>query len=49
MNTFKLPSTFACAGLLLASATAFAADASKTPKVGDKAPMVSGKDQDGKT
>ena len=49
MNTFKLLCMFASVGLLLASATAFAADASKTPQAGDKAPMVSGKDQDGKT
>lgn len=49
MNPFKLLSTFAFVGLLLASLTASAADASKTPKAGDKAPLVSGKDQDGKT
>jgi peroxiredoxin Q/BCP len=49
MNTFKLLSTFASIGLLLASLTASAADENKTPKAGDKAPLVSGKDQDGKT
>lgn len=49
MNTFKLLSTVASAGLLLATLTASAADESKTPKAGDKAPMFSGKDQDGKT
>jgi peroxiredoxin Q/BCP len=49
MNTFKLLSTVASAGLLLATLTASAADESKPPKAGDKAPMISGKDQDGKT
>jgi thioredoxin-dependent peroxiredoxin len=33
-----------CAGM-----SAFAADAPSMPKVGDKAPLVEGKDQDGKT
>lgn len=33
---------------LLAAITAFAADSSTMPKVGDKAPLVAGKDQDGK-
>jgi peroxiredoxin Q/BCP len=49
MNTSKLLSTVASAGLLLATLTASAADESKPPKAGDKAPMISGKDQDGKT
>ena len=33
----------------LLAATVSAADEAKTPKVGDKAPSVTGKDQDGKT
>ena len=37
-------------GLALATAlSGFAAESAKTPKVGDKAPAVEGKDQDGKT
>ena len=37
-------------GLVLATAlSGFAAESAKTPKVGDKAPAVEGKDQDGKT
>ena len=34
---------------LCLSLTAGAADGSKTPKAGDKAPLIEGKDQDGKT
>ena len=34
---------------LFTTMSALAADASATPKVGDKAPLVEGKDQDGKT
>jgi len=49
MNTFKLLYAFASAGLLLAAITATAADGSTTPKAGDKAPLVSGKDQAGKS
>ena len=49
MNTFKLLCTVASAGLLLATLNTSAADAGHTPKAGDKAPLVSGKDQDGKT
>ncbi|HWC59689.1 MAG TPA: peroxiredoxin [Verrucomicrobiae bacterium] len=33
---------------LVAAMSAFAADAASMPKVGDKAPLVEGKDQDGK-
>lgn len=45
----KLPA-IAIAALtgLLATMTALAADSSAMPKVGDKAPLVEGKDQDGK-
>ena len=35
--------------LLSLGLTAGAADGGKTPKMGDKAPLVEGKDQDGKT
>jgi len=45
MKTFLFTITLSlCLGL-----TAGAADGGKTPKAGDKAPLVEGKDQDGKT
>ena len=37
------------AATLFAAASACIAQESKTPKVGDKAPLIEGKDQDGKT
>ena len=49
MNSVPLLPAIVSAGLLLAGFSASAADATSTPKVGDKPPMVSGKDQDGKT
>ena len=45
MKTFLLT----IALLLSLGLTAGAADGGKTPKMGDKAPLVEGKDQDGKT
>jgi peroxiredoxin Q/BCP len=47
MNTLRPFLTLAFTALL--AATAAAADAPSAPKVGDKAPAVTGKDQDGKT
>ena len=47
MNILRTPITLAVATLL--AMTASAADETKTPKVGDKAPAITGKDQDGKT
>lgn len=45
MNTKLL-----CTSLILTAAlVSGAADAGKTPKAGDKAPLITGKDQDGKT
>lgn len=40
---------FTLALALAAAASSYAAEAGKTPKAGDKAPLVEGKDQDGKT
>ena len=37
------------ASMLLPALALLAADAAKTPKVGDKAPFIAGKDQNGKT
>ncbi len=45
MKMLKLAVTF----VLAAAVGGFAAEPAKTPKVGDKAPAVEGKDQDGKT
>jgi len=45
MKILKLAVTFVFA----AAVGGFAAEPAKTPKVGDKAPAVEGKDQDGKT
>jgi peroxiredoxin Q/BCP len=45
MKMLKWAVTFAVAATL----SGFAAESAKTPKVGDKAPAVEGKDQDGKT
>ena len=45
MKMLKLAVTF----VLAAVVGGFAAEPAKTPKVGDKAPAVEGKDQDGKT
>ena len=45
MKMLKLAVTFVMAAAL----SGFAAESAKTPKVGDKAPSVEGKDQDGKT
>jgi len=45
MKILKLAVTF----VLAAAVGGFAAEPAKTPKVGDKAPAVEGKDQDGKT
>ena len=44
MKMLKLAVTF----VLAAAVSSFAAEPAKTPKVGDKAPAVEGKDQDGK-
>ncbi len=45
----KLPIVITFTLTVLFAASVFAADPAKTPKAGDKAPLVSGKDQDGKT
>ena len=45
MKMLKLAVTF----VLATAIVGFAAEPAKTPKVGDKAPAVEGKDQDGKT
>ena len=45
-HSVRLP---ALAVALLAGVSFCLADAGKTPKVGDKAPLIEGKDQDGKT
>ncbi|MEY2409738.1 MAG: thioredoxin-dependent peroxiredoxin [Verrucomicrobiota bacterium] len=47
MNILRSSLTFVLTTLL--AAAALAAEDSKTPKVGDKAPAVTGKDQEGKT
>jgi len=45
----KLPIVITFTLTVLLAASVSAADSAKTPKAGDKAPLVSGKDQDGKT
>src|SRR2546425_11182063 len=47
----KLSANWTLASVALAAAlfTTQAAEPSKTPKVGDKAPLIEGKDQDGNT
>lgn len=45
----KLPIVLTFTLTVLLTASVSAADPAKTPKAGDKAPLVSGKDQDGKT
>src|SRR5437588_6607902 len=47
IQTHRLSLSLAAA--LLAGVSLCLADAGKTPKVGDKAPLIEGKDQDGKT
>ena len=48
-NTLFRPLTLAFATLLAATAVGLAAEGPKTPAVGSKAPLIEGKDQDGKT
>jgi len=45
----NLPIVLTLTLTVLLAASVSAADSAKTPKAGDKAPLVSGKDQDGKT